>query len=52
MGTGDQLLLLAAESGGILMMAEVAMRQAVGHGKPKPAQEPRRKLTKAYKVRR
>jgi hypothetical protein len=46
------LLLCAAESGGILMMAEIAVRRAIGHGQPKPAPELRRKRAKAYKVLR
>jgi hypothetical protein len=43
-----ELLLSAAESGGILMMAEVAMRRAIGRGRSKPPGEPRQKRAKAY----
>jgi hypothetical protein len=41
-----QLLLSAAESGGIVMMAETAMRRVLGHGPP----EPHRKRAKVYRV--
>jgi hypothetical protein len=44
------LLLSAAESGGILMMAEIAMRRAIGHGRSKPPQEPRRKWARKYNI--
>jgi hypothetical protein len=45
-----RLLIDAATRGGILMLAEIAMRRALGHGKPKPPEEPRRKRTKKYRV--
>lgn len=46
-----QLLLSAAEQGGILMMADIAMRQALAHGKPKVVkEEPGRKTAKAYRI--
>jgi hypothetical protein len=45
-----QLLLSAAEQGGILMIAEIAMRQALAHGIPKAEPEPRRKRAKSYRV--
>jgi hypothetical protein len=32
--------MMAAERGGILMLAEIAMRQALAHGRPKPAGPP------------
>ncbi|HEY2246698.1 MAG TPA: hypothetical protein VGH70_04580 [Bradyrhizobium sp.] len=32
-----QLLLAAAEQGGIVMMADIAMRQALARDRPKPA---------------
>jgi hypothetical protein len=44
------LLLSAAESGGIIMMAEIAMRRALGHGQPKPPPETLRKRPKRYRV--
>jgi hypothetical protein len=44
------LLLSAAEAGGIIMMAEIAVRRALGHGRPKPPPEPRRRRAKAYTV--
>jgi hypothetical protein len=48
--TAMSCLIDAADSGGILMLAEIAMRQALAHGKPEPPAEPRRKRVKAYKV--
>ena len=41
------LLLSAAESGGILMMAEIAMRRAIGRGRSRPA--PHGKRAKKYR---
>jgi hypothetical protein len=41
-------MLLSAERGGIVMLAEIAMRRAL-HGKP-TLPEPRRKRAKAYQV--
>jgi hypothetical protein len=35
--TAARELLMAAERGGIMMLAEIAMRQALQAGKPKPA---------------
>jgi hypothetical protein len=43
-------LLTAAERGGIVMMAELAMCQVLAHGRPNPAPAPRKKLTKQYKI--
>jgi hypothetical protein len=43
-------LLSAAERGGILMLAEIAMRQALAHGKPKPPREPGKKAAKKYRI--
>jgi hypothetical protein len=40
--TAARELLMAAERGGILMPAEIAMRQALAHGKPTPPSPPRR----------
>jgi hypothetical protein len=42
--------MMAAERGGILMLAEIAMRQALAHGRPKPAGPPPRK--KAEEIQR
>jgi hypothetical protein len=42
--------MMAAERGGILMLAEIAMRQALAHGRPKPAPAPRKKAVKKYKL--
>jgi hypothetical protein len=43
-----EMLLGAAERGGIVMLAEIAVRRAL-HGKPKPP-EPRRKAAKKYRI--
>jgi len=43
-------LLTAAERGGIVMLAEIAMRQALGHGKPEPPRAPRKKAAKKYRI--
>jgi hypothetical protein len=47
-----RLLIAAATRGGIVMMAEIAMRQALNHGRPPPAPKPRprKKLAKHYKI--
>jgi hypothetical protein len=42
-------LLIAAEQGGILMMAEIAMRRAINHGQTPQPKEPRRKA-KRYRI--
>ena len=41
--TAAHELMIAAEQGGILMMAEIAMRQALAHGTPTRTTEPRKK---------
>lgn len=46
--TAGEVVLMAAEDRGPLMMAEIGMRQALNHGKPKPARE--RKRAKTYRV--
>lgn len=43
-------LLISAERNGIIMLAEIAMRRAINHGREPPA--PRRKAVKKYKIRR
>jgi hypothetical protein len=43
-------LLISAEQGGILMLAEIAMRKAIHHGQDPPAKEPRRKAVKRYRI--
>jgi hypothetical protein len=40
----------AAEKGGIVMMAHIAMLRALNHGDPDPAPAPRRKRTKRYRI--
>ena len=44
--------LIDAAGGGIVMLAEIAMRKALAHGKPKAAAEPRPKRAKAYRLLR
>jgi hypothetical protein len=39
-----------AERGGIVTLAEIAMRQALDHGRPKPVPAPRKKTANKYKV--
>jgi len=43
-------LLISAEQGGIIMLAEIAMRKAINHGKEPPAKAPRRKAVKRYRI--
>jgi hypothetical protein len=43
-------LISAAERGGIVMMARIAMMKALHHGKPEPPPEPRRKRAKVYRI--
>jgi hypothetical protein len=42
--------MMAAQRGGILMLAEIAMRQALAHGQPEPVPAHRKKAAKKYKV--
>jgi hypothetical protein len=48
--TAARELTMAAERGAILMLAEIAMRQALAHGRPTPAPTPRKKAAKKYKL--
>lgn len=48
--TAAELLLLVATRGGDPMMARIAMMQALNHGKPAPAIEPRRKRARVFKL--
>jgi hypothetical protein len=48
--TAAHELMMAAECGGILMLAEIATRQALAHGRPLPAQVPRKKAVKKYRI--
>ena len=48
--TAAHELIMAAERGGILMLAEIAMRQALAHGRPTPAPTPRKNAAKKYKL--
>jgi hypothetical protein len=43
-------LIEAAKHPFFVMVAEIAMRTALNHGKPPPDPEPRRKSTKKYRV--
>jgi hypothetical protein len=43
-------LIDAADRGGILMLAEIATRQAVHHGQPAQEKPPRRKKTMACRI--
>jgi hypothetical protein len=43
-------LLISAERSGILMLAEIAMRKAINHGREPPPLAPRRKAPKVYRV--
>ena len=40
----------AAERGGIVLMADIAMRQALSHGRPKPTPAPRKKAAKKFRI--
>jgi hypothetical protein len=48
--TAAEMLMQAAEGRGLLMFADVAVRQALSHGKAAPDPEPRRKAVKKYRV--
>jgi hypothetical protein len=48
--TAAHELMMAAERDGILMLAEIAMRQALAHGRPKPPPTPRGKTAKKYRI--
>jgi hypothetical protein len=43
-------MMMAAEHRGIVMLAWIAMRQALQAGKPKPDPATRKKVSKKYKV--
>jgi hypothetical protein len=45
-----QHLMAAAERGGIVMLADIALRQALTHQRPRPERAPRKKPAKRYKV--
>jgi hypothetical protein len=45
-----EFLISAAEKGGIVMMAHIAMLRALNHGDPDPAPAPRRKRGKRYRI--
>ena len=45
-----EVLISAAEKGGIVMMARIAMMRALNHGDPDPAPAPPRKRAKDYRI--
>jgi hypothetical protein len=45
-----ECLISAAEKGGIVMMARIAMLRALNHADPDPAPTPRRKRAKSYRI--
>ena len=45
-----EFLITAAEKGGIVMMARIAMLRALNAGKPDPEITPRRKRAKRYRI--
>jgi hypothetical protein len=45
-------LIDAAEHGGIVMMADIAMRRGLAHGRPRSEPAPRKKQAKKYGVGR
>jgi hypothetical protein len=45
-----ECLISAAEKGGIVMMARIAILRALNHGEPDPAPAPRRMRAKAYRI--
>jgi hypothetical protein len=45
-----EFLISAAEKGGIVMIAHIAMLRALNTGKPDPAITPRRKRSKRYRI--
>lgn len=45
-----EVLLLFGQGNGDPMMARIAMMQALHHGQPAPATEPRRKRARVYKI--
>jgi hypothetical protein len=48
--TAARELLIAAERGGIVMLAEIAMRQALDHGRERPPPAPQKKPAKSYRI--
>ena len=48
--TAANELMMAAERGSILMFAEIAMRQALAHGRPTPAPAPRKKASRKFRI--
>lgn len=48
--TATGCLLMAAERGGIVMLAEIAMRRGLGFGRERAEPQPRRKRARAYRV--
>jgi hypothetical protein len=44
------ILILVEGDGGIVMLAEIAMRQALAHDRLRPEHAPRKKLAERYKA--
>lgn len=48
--TAARELMMSAERGGILQLADWAMRAAIHHGRPEPERQPRKKAAKRYRI--
>ena len=48
--TAMRHLMSAAEHGGIVMLADIAMRQALSHGREQPTPATRKKRAKSYRI--
>jgi hypothetical protein len=48
--TAMRCLIDAAEHGGIVMLADIAIRRALAHGRPRPEPGPRKKAATRYRV--
>lgn len=46
----EHLIYAAERSEAWMFFAEIAMLQALHHGKPEPVKEPRRKVVKSYRI--
>ncbi len=48
--TAVRELLICADRKGVILMAQIAMNQALHHGEPEPPKEPRRKRAKKFTI--
>ena len=48
--TAAHELMTAAERGGIVMLADIAVRQALAHGKPKSVAGPRKNAARKHRI--